>query len=114
RDIYDALPITPEETVFGQNFVGWNSSYDASPIRVEQMREWRDAQVGRTLALRPPPTQDTGAIPTPPARPKRERPNPPGRHPRPVQIPPDQTGTRHVQLARHTRRDRLKPVVQHV
>ncbi|KJK33322.1 AMP-binding enzyme, partial [Saccharothrix sp. ST-888] len=32
RDIYDALPITPEETVFGQNFVGWNSSYDASPI----------------------------------------------------------------------------------
>ncbi|KJK59171.1 non-ribosomal peptide synthetase, partial [Saccharothrix sp. ST-888] len=53
RDIYDALPITPEETVFGQNFVGWNSSYDASPIPVEQMREWRDATVARILALRP-------------------------------------------------------------
>ncbi|PJN21420.1 non-ribosomal peptide synthetase [Kitasatospora sp. CB02891] len=53
QDIYDALPIAPEETDFGQNFVGWNSSYDASPIPVEQMREWRDATVARILALRP-------------------------------------------------------------
>ncbi|WP_405885118.1 non-ribosomal peptide synthase/polyketide synthase [Streptomyces sp. NBC_01384] len=53
RDIYDALPIVPEEAAFGQNFVGWNSSYDASPIPVEQMREWRDATVARILALRP-------------------------------------------------------------
>ncbi|WP_322942087.1 non-ribosomal peptide synthetase [Actinacidiphila yeochonensis] len=53
RDIYDALPIVPEEAAFGQNFVGWNSSYDASPIPVEQMREWRDATVDRILALRP-------------------------------------------------------------
>ncbi|WP_425557658.1 amino acid adenylation domain-containing protein, partial [Kitasatospora cystarginea] len=53
QDIYDALPIAPEETAFGQNFVGWNSSYDASPIPVEQMREWRDATVERILALRP-------------------------------------------------------------
>ncbi|GAA2800464.1 hypothetical protein GCM10010505_29090 [Kitasatospora aburaviensis] len=53
RDIYDALPIAPEESAFGHNFVGWNSSYDASPIPVEQMREWRDATVARILALRP-------------------------------------------------------------
>ncbi|MFF3195077.1 non-ribosomal peptide synthase/polyketide synthase [Streptomyces misionensis] len=53
RDIYDALPITPDEAGFGQNFVGWNSSYDTSPIPVEQMREWRDATVARILALRP-------------------------------------------------------------
>ncbi|MEU9670904.1 amino acid adenylation domain-containing protein [Streptomyces bobili] len=53
QDIYDALPITPEEADFGQNFVGWNSSYDTSPIPVEQMREWRDATVARILALRP-------------------------------------------------------------
>ncbi|MFF2149262.1 amino acid adenylation domain-containing protein, partial [Kitasatospora sp. NPDC058190] len=53
QDIYDALPIAPEEAAFGQNFVGWNSSYDASPIPVEQMREWRDATVARILALRP-------------------------------------------------------------
>ncbi|MFB7613702.1 non-ribosomal peptide synthase/polyketide synthase, partial [Kitasatospora sp. NPDC056181] len=53
REIYDALPITPGEAPFGQNFVGWNSSYDASPIPEEQMREWRDATVARILALRP-------------------------------------------------------------
>ncbi|MFH9347863.1 non-ribosomal peptide synthase/polyketide synthase [Kitasatospora sp. NPDC017646] len=53
QDIYDALPITPEESAFGQNFVGWNSSYDAGPIPLEQMREWRDATVARILALRP-------------------------------------------------------------
>ncbi|MFH9729749.1 non-ribosomal peptide synthase/polyketide synthase [Streptomyces sp. NPDC017260] len=53
RNIYDALPITPEGAGFGQNFIGWNSSYDASPIPVEQMREWRDATVARILALRP-------------------------------------------------------------
>ncbi|MEU2393454.1 amino acid adenylation domain-containing protein [Streptomyces sp. NPDC007369] len=53
RDIYDALPIVPEEADFGENFVGWNSSYDASPIPVEQMREWRDATVARILALHP-------------------------------------------------------------
>ncbi|MEV0536298.1 non-ribosomal peptide synthase/polyketide synthase [Kitasatospora sp. NPDC050463] len=53
RGIYDALPITPDEAAFGQNFVGWNSSYDADPIPVDQMREWRDATVARILALRP-------------------------------------------------------------
>ncbi|MFE7309674.1 amino acid adenylation domain-containing protein, partial [Streptomyces sp. NPDC057546] len=53
QDIYDALPIAPDEAAFGHNFVGWNSSYDASPIPVEQMREWRDATVDRILALRP-------------------------------------------------------------
>uniref|UniRef100_UPI0021E14437 non-ribosomal peptide synthetase n=1 Tax=Streptomyces sp. LS1784 TaxID=2851533 RepID=UPI0021E14437 len=53
QDIYDALPIAPEETAFGQNFVGWNSSYDAGPIPVEQMRQWRDTTVARILALHP-------------------------------------------------------------
>ncbi|MEU2250578.1 amino acid adenylation domain-containing protein [Streptomyces sp. NPDC019224] len=53
QDIYDALPIAPGEAAFGNNFVGWNSSYDAGPIPVEQMREWRDATVDRILALRP-------------------------------------------------------------
>ncbi|MBD0671976.1 non-ribosomal peptide synthase/polyketide synthase, partial [Streptomyces sp. CBMA156] len=53
RGIYDALPITARQEDFGQDFVGWNSSYDASPIPVEQMRAWRDATVARILALRP-------------------------------------------------------------
>ncbi|WP_329168719.1 non-ribosomal peptide synthase/polyketide synthase [Streptomyces sp. NBC_01267] len=53
QDIYDDLPIAPDEAAFGHNFVGWNSSYDADRIPVEQMREWRDATVARILALRP-------------------------------------------------------------
>ncbi|MGW4562391.1 amino acid adenylation domain-containing protein, partial [Streptomyces sp. NPDC004561] len=53
REIYDALPVTAGDTSFGQNFTGWNSSYDASPIPVEQMREWRDATVERIRGLRP-------------------------------------------------------------
>ncbi|MFD7630695.1 amino acid adenylation domain-containing protein, partial [Streptomyces sp. NPDC059851] len=60
RDIYDALPIVPEEAAFGHNFVGWNSSYDGSPIPVEQMREWRDATVARILALRPRQVLEVG------------------------------------------------------
>ncbi|MCX5389115.1 non-ribosomal peptide synthase/polyketide synthase [Streptomyces sp. NBC_00094] len=53
QDVYDALPIAPDEAAFGHNFVGWKSSYDAGPIPVEQMREWRDATVTRILALNP-------------------------------------------------------------
>ncbi|MEV0041854.1 class I SAM-dependent methyltransferase, partial [Streptomyces sp. NPDC050804] len=53
QDVYDALPIAPGEAAFGHNFIGWKSSYDAGPIPVEQMREWRDATVTRILALNP-------------------------------------------------------------
>ncbi|MFJ9850401.1 non-ribosomal peptide synthase/polyketide synthase [Streptomyces sp. NPDC101150] len=53
REIYDALPVAAQRTAFGQNFTGWNSSYDAGPIPVEQMREWRDETVARILALQP-------------------------------------------------------------
>ncbi|GAA3379184.1 hypothetical protein GCM10020367_61730 [Streptomyces sannanensis] len=53
REIYDALPITASPAGFGQNFTGWNSSYDGKPIPVEQMREWRDATVDRILSLSP-------------------------------------------------------------
>ncbi|MER5772637.1 condensation domain-containing protein, partial [Streptomyces sp. NPDC001985] len=31
----------------GQDFSGWNSSYDDTPIPVDEMREWRDATVER-------------------------------------------------------------------
>ncbi|WP_405901188.1 non-ribosomal peptide synthase/polyketide synthase [Streptomyces sp. NBC_00727] len=53
QDIYDALPIAPGTAPFGDNFVGWDSSYDARPIPEEQMREWRDATVARILDLGP-------------------------------------------------------------
>ena len=36
-----------------ENFTGWNSSYDGTPIPLAEMREWRDATVARIAALRP-------------------------------------------------------------
>ncbi|AVT28964.1 non-ribosomal peptide synthetase [Plantactinospora sp. BC1] len=38
---------------FGENFTGWNSSYDGLPIPLPEMRQWRDRTVERILALRP-------------------------------------------------------------
>ena len=38
---------------FGENFHGWNSSYDGSEIPLEQMREWRAHTVERILELKP-------------------------------------------------------------
>ncbi|SDY35488.1 non-ribosomal peptide synthase domain TIGR01720/amino acid adenylation domain-containing protein [Lysobacter sp. yr284] len=38
---------------FGENFHGWNSSYDGSEIALEQMREWRAHTVERILELKP-------------------------------------------------------------
>ncbi len=38
---------------FGENFDGWNSSYDGGPIPLTEMREWRDATVDRILSLKP-------------------------------------------------------------
>ncbi|MFD6157043.1 amino acid adenylation domain-containing protein [Nocardia sp. NPDC060256] len=40
-------------TGFGSDFGGWNSSYTAAPIPVEQMREWRSATVDRIRELSP-------------------------------------------------------------
>ncbi|MGY0235151.1 amino acid adenylation domain-containing protein [Longispora urticae] len=37
----------------GQDFGGWDSSYDGRPIPLEQMRDWRDATVRRIRQLRP-------------------------------------------------------------
>ncbi|MBV6697676.1 non-ribosomal peptide synthase/polyketide synthase [Kitasatospora aureofaciens] len=53
QELYDALPVTADSAGFGQNFTGWNSSYDARPIPLHEMREWRDRTVERILALRP-------------------------------------------------------------
>ncbi len=50
---YDSLYTGGEAAEFGEDFSGWNSSYDSRPIPVEQMRAWRDDTVERILALRP-------------------------------------------------------------
>ncbi|WP_327191154.1 non-ribosomal peptide synthetase [Streptomyces xinghaiensis] len=53
RLTYDSLHTGGETTQFGEDFSGWNSSYDGRPIPVEQMRAWRDTTVDRILGLRP-------------------------------------------------------------
>ncbi|MER6774790.1 amino acid adenylation domain-containing protein, partial [Streptomyces bacillaris] len=54
QSVYEALYEEPgAPTEFGQNFTGWNSSYDGLPIHQDVMREWRDRTVERILALRP-------------------------------------------------------------
>ncbi|WP_155344436.1 non-ribosomal peptide synthase/polyketide synthase [Acrocarpospora pleiomorpha] len=39
--------------VFTEDFAGWDSSYDGTPIPIEHMREWRAQTVARIRALRP-------------------------------------------------------------
>ncbi|WP_243867084.1 non-ribosomal peptide synthetase [Actinophytocola oryzae] len=36
-----------------ENFAGWNSSYDGSPLPLDEMREWHTATVDRIMALAP-------------------------------------------------------------
>ncbi|MGH3828759.1 MAG: amino acid adenylation domain-containing protein, partial [Pseudonocardiaceae bacterium] len=48
--LYDSLYATSGSTVFGEDFVGWNSSYDGHPIPLAQMRDWREHTVARILA----------------------------------------------------------------
>jgi SAM-dependent methyltransferase len=43
----------PQSGGFGDNFVGWHSSYTNLPIPLTEMREWRDATVARILEHRP-------------------------------------------------------------
>ncbi|TMR42328.1 class I SAM-dependent methyltransferase [Actinomadura geliboluensis] len=52
REVYDHLYRAPWGAL-GEDFSGWDSSYDGSPIPTDQMREWRDTTVARVLALRP-------------------------------------------------------------
>ncbi|WP_159392959.1 amino acid adenylation domain-containing protein [Streptomyces cyaneogriseus] len=40
-------------STFGEDFSGWNSSYDGSPIPLEEMRAWRAATVERIRSLKP-------------------------------------------------------------
>lgn len=53
RAVYDHAHKGTDSPVVGQDFTGWNSSYDGTPIPAEEMREWRDATVERTREYRP-------------------------------------------------------------
>ncbi|MFH9772205.1 amino acid adenylation domain-containing protein [Streptomyces luteogriseus] len=53
ESIYDSLYEDAAAQSAGENFTGWNSSYDGQPIPLADMREWRAATVERILSLRP-------------------------------------------------------------
>ncbi|MEV0448441.1 amino acid adenylation domain-containing protein [Streptomyces sp. NPDC050600] len=52
RRVHDAVP-ADASAPFGEDFTGWNSAYDGSPLPLEQLREWRDGTVRSIRALRP-------------------------------------------------------------
>ncbi|MEE1671628.1 amino acid adenylation domain-containing protein [Streptomyces sp. WAC07094] len=53
RLLYDSVYSDAAQAPVGDNFTGWNSTYDGRPIPLPEIREWRDATVARVLELRP-------------------------------------------------------------
>jgi len=51
--LHDSLYTQHTELAHDGDFGGWDSSYDDTPIPLEQMREWREAIAARILAQRP-------------------------------------------------------------
>ncbi|MCG1042707.1 non-ribosomal peptide synthase/polyketide synthase [Mycetohabitans sp. B8] len=53
QTIYDTHYGSHQASAFGENFVGWDSSYDGRPIPLPDMQAWRAATVARIQALKP-------------------------------------------------------------
>ncbi|MGW5637254.1 amino acid adenylation domain-containing protein, partial [Streptomyces sp. NPDC003832] len=53
REIYSAEYTEIGTAVRTEDFAGWDSSYDGTPIPLEHMREWREATVERIRELAP-------------------------------------------------------------
>ncbi|MFE0026726.1 amino acid adenylation domain-containing protein [Amycolatopsis sp. NPDC059021] len=53
RELYDVSHSASWDSAVGEDFAGWDSSYDGSPIPVAEMREWREAAVERILETAP-------------------------------------------------------------
>ncbi|KNE75166.1 non-ribosomal peptide synthetase (plasmid) [Candidatus Burkholderia crenata] len=53
RQVYDTLYEAHCQQPFGENFGGWDSSYDGQPLPLEEMRAWRQATVERIRELQP-------------------------------------------------------------
>ncbi|SOD82079.1 non-ribosomal peptide synthetase [Streptomyces sp. Ag109_G2-15] len=53
QEVYDHAYLDAGDREFGEDFVGWNSSYTGEPILLEEMRAWRDAAVDRVLCWSP-------------------------------------------------------------
>ncbi|MFJ2178431.1 class I SAM-dependent methyltransferase [Streptomyces sp. NPDC087851] len=61
HQVFESLYADPEPLPLGEHFGGWFSTYDGSPIPLEEMRQWRDATVARVRALRPRRLLEIGA-----------------------------------------------------
>ncbi|MGB3443714.1 MAG: amino acid adenylation domain-containing protein, partial [Actinophytocola sp.] len=53
EELYQHLYTTAPDRPLGEDFAGWQSSYDGRPIPLDEMRAWRDGAVARIAALRP-------------------------------------------------------------
>ncbi|WP_191095005.1 non-ribosomal peptide synthetase [Streptomyces kanamyceticus] len=53
RRVHDAVPADAAPAPFGEDFAGWLSGYDGSPIAPDQLRQWRDETLRGIRALRP-------------------------------------------------------------
>ncbi|MFJ5262396.1 amino acid adenylation domain-containing protein [Streptomyces sp. NPDC088387] len=53
KELHELLYSAAGTESFRENFAGWNSMYDGTPIPVEEMREWRAATVERIRGLGP-------------------------------------------------------------
>ncbi|MFM8332784.1 MAG: amino acid adenylation domain-containing protein, partial [Candidatus Methylumidiphilus sp.] len=60
QQIYDTHYAAEDQFGFGEDFSGWNSSYDGQPIPLPEMREWREATVQRILSLKPKKVLEIG------------------------------------------------------
>jgi amino acid adenylation domain-containing protein/non-ribosomal peptide synthase protein (TIGR01720 family) len=53
KELHELLYAAGRAERFDENFTGWNSSFDGSPIPLDEMREWRDETVSLIRSLRP-------------------------------------------------------------
>jgi amino acid adenylation domain-containing protein/non-ribosomal peptide synthase protein (TIGR01720 family) len=53
KDLHELLYSAAGPQSSDEGFAGWNSSYDGTPIPLEQMRSWRTATVSRIRDLQP-------------------------------------------------------------
>ncbi|MFD0969298.1 amino acid adenylation domain-containing protein, partial [Plantactinospora endophytica] len=53
REVHDTTYVEAPAAAFGEDFHGWNSSYDGEPIPLPEMTQWRAETVERIRALRP-------------------------------------------------------------
>jgi non-ribosomal peptide synthase protein (TIGR01720 family) len=61
RSLYESLHLDGAQDRFGDDFAGWNSSYDGRRLPLPQMREWQSATLAAIAALRPRRVLEIGA-----------------------------------------------------